>query len=440
MAFTSISIGIPFVLIGFFTAPPRKREADPPAAETVTLKDGTVLKGLILDSSSGQRGKVIVAVRRSLIAKTAPVWSKRRFEQERATWREAVRERAGRLKAWRAERRDGPGEDRKLSRWIDDQIASLGRVENQPDSPLFVAVIDRRDVRTAERRTADQTRLVRKAWLLGIEDPETMKTSELKGTLEARGVVTDARDPASIADLLPPVSEPEDRWMIRRAATEVKYDEGNRFIRQGPMIIPDLKPGQAIPGANGQPVDLKAGLDVLKSLLGGGDGVDPLVTTLKGLADQGRAGAIVTELDMAPDLSRIEVRTTMYVRSPDGPWVPVLTKSGGGRPEDAPDQNAQDLAADPTVKQTFDLIESLGFGQIDPGLKNRALKVGVATRAALGQSRNAFNEELERIALPVGASPSSAEKPVEKPVPADKPAGKEGEAANRAVPKAQKDN
>lgn len=440
MAFTSISIGIPFVLIGFFTAPPRKREADPPAAETVTLKDGTVLKGLILDSSSGQRGKVIVAVRRSLIAKTAPVWSKRRFEQERATWREAVRERAGRLKAWRAERRDGPGEDRKLSRWIDDQIASLGRVENQPDSPLFVAVIDRRDVRTAERRTADQTRLVRKAWLLGIEDPETMKTSELKGTLEARGVVTDARDPASIADLLPPVSEPEDRWMIRRAATEVKYDEGNRFIRQGPMIIPDLKPGQAIPGANGQPVDLKAGLDVLKSLLGGGDGVDPLVTTLKGLADQGRAGAIVTELDMAPDLSRIEVRTTMYVRSPDGPWVPVLTKSGGGRPEDAPDQNAQDLAADPTVKQTFDLIESLGFGQIDPGLKNRALKVGVATRAALGQSRNAFNEELERIALPVGASPSSAEKPVEKPVPADKPAGKEGDAANRAVPKAQKDN
>ncbi len=440
MAFTSISIGIPFVLIGFFTAPPRKREADPPAAETVTLKDGTVLKGLILDSSSGPRGKVIVAVRRSMIAKTAPVWSKRRFEQERATWREAVRERVGRLKAWRAERRDGPGEDRKLSRWIDDQIASLGRVENQPDSPLFVAVIDRRDVRTAERRTADQTRLVRKAWLLGIEDPETMKTSELKGTLEARGVVTDARDPASIADLLPPVSEPEDRWMIRRAATEVKYDEGNRFIRQGPMIIPDLKPGQALPGANGQPVDLKAGLDVLKSLLGGGDGVDPLVTTLKGLADQGRAGAIVTELDMAPDLSRIEVRTTMYVRSPDGPWVPVLTKTGGGRPEDAPDQNAQDLAADPTVKQTFDLIESLGLGQIDPGLKNRALRVGVATRAALGQSRNAFNEELERIALPVGTSPSSAEKPVDKSAPGDKPAAKEGEAANRAVPKAQNDN
>lgn len=440
MAFTLISIGLPFVLIGFFTAPPKKRDADPPAAETVTLKDGTVLRGLILDSTAGPRGKITVAVRRSSIAKTAPVWAKRRFDQERASWRDAVRERAGRLKAWRAERRDGPGVDRRLTRWIDDQIGSLARTENQPDSPLFVAVIDRRDVRSADRRTPDQTRLLRKAWLLGIADPETMKMSELKGTLEARGVVTDTRDPASIADLLPPIPEPEDRWMIRRAATEVKFDEGNRFIRQGPMIIPDLKPGQALPGANGQPVDLKAGLDVLKSLLGGGDGVDPLVTTLKGLADQGRAGAIVTELDMAPDLSRIEVRTTMFVRSSDGPWVPIMTKTGGGRPEDAADQNAQDLAADPTVKQTFDLIESLGFGQIDPGLKNRALKVGVATRSALGQSRGAFNEELDRIALPVGHSPSPANPAADKPAAGEKPAVKQGDAPDRAGSNTQKDN
>ena len=68
-----------------------------------------------------------------------------------------------------------------------------------------------------------------------------------------------------------------------------------------------------------------------------------------------------------------------------------------------------DIADDPQVKAFFGVVESLGIGQIPPELKQRTLNMGAATRKALGQARDALDQELKATALsldPVGERPN----------------------------------
>ncbi len=63
---------------------------------------------------------------------------------------------------------------------------------------------------------------------------------------------------------------------------------------------------------------------------------------------------------------------------------------------------ADALAEDPQIKGILGLAEGLGLGGIDPDLRQKSLRMGAATREAMGQARDAFEREISRLALPVG--------------------------------------
>lgn len=194
--------------------------------------------------------------------------------------------------------------------------------------------------------------------------------------------------------------------MTRRAATEVFYDQNLRFIRYQGLVLPDTPQGNA----NGAGINLAGGaglkdaLGALNGLLGeegGAPAEDPLQAKLKGVAARGRVGALVTALEMAGDLSSVKIECALMVRVGPDRWVPAVTRPVVVRPADLKPDAGQAIAADPQVKGAFDLVEGLGLGQIDPGLKQMALQSGAATQKALGTARTQMDLTLESLILPV---------------------------------------
>src|SRR4051794_668529 len=85
------------------------------AADAVTLRDGRVVLGQVVESAP--RGKVIVLVRREWAKGQLPEWAKRWETAEAAGARRARRDRHQRLLAWRRERGPTPGRRDAIGAW-----------------------------------------------------------------------------------------------------------------------------------------------------------------------------------------------------------------------------------------------------------------------------------------------------------------------------------
>src|SRR5437764_941386 len=83
-------------------------------------------------------------------------------------------------------------------------------------------------------------------------------------------------------------------------ATGLANDPGGRLLRYQGMVLPEPAPGEAPPAAAG----LNAAISGLKELLGEAP-VDPLPGKLRELGQKGRVGAVVTRLELSPDLSSV---------------------------------------------------------------------------------------------------------------------------------------
>ncbi len=151
------------------------------------------------------------------------------------------------------------------------------------------------------------------------------------------------------------------------AATELSFDAGGRFIKQGPLVLPSLRLD------NSPSSRTSSGVSALKSLLDPDNAEDPLVEKLRGLESKGRSGAIVTEVRMAPGFGEATVEATLYVKAEQKRWIPAGKRSVTVRAGDIPKDNAERLAEDPMVKQSLAMVEALGLGKIDPQQKQLAL-------------------------------------------------------------------
>ena len=260
--------------------------------------------------------------------------------------------------------------------------------------------LPRSDVRGLDRRPAGTERLLRLAWVCNLPEPESMPLDELRDALEARGYALDAggrSQPVALEGLLPPAPEPEPVWLARRAASELAVDPDLRFLRFQDTVLPDTGTG-GLPGG----VGLSTAMSELKRLLDldQGEQTDPLLEKLKAVADRGRAGAVVTRLQIAPDMSNVTVESTLWIRSGDR-WAPFGSRAATVRPDELGAEAGKGLEADPQIQGAFKVVESLGLGAIPAELKERSLRIGAATEKALGMARSAFNEDLQALALPV---------------------------------------
>jgi hypothetical protein len=367
------------------------------AADRVVLRDGSVVLGLVTNVASGPHGGLEMLVRREWANTNVKPWAMKWERANGSVARMATVERRQRLQNWRWERgKSAPADDRILT-WIDQELKRLADPAQATRSRLISIRLSRGDVRTLERQAQSSSRLLKLGWMCELVDVERMSLDNLKEAIEGRGFALDGNQTPSLAALLPPARESDIQWQARRAATELTVDSDLRFLRYQGMVVPDLKLGQPLPR-----LDLAGALGEITKLLDPGQGdADPLFASLTRVGERGRVGAMVTRLDIQPDLSQVSVEATLWVRAGNNRWVPYGSRSSTIRPDDLAVQAGQNLAADPQVQTAFSLVEALGLGAIPPALKQRSLRVGAATEKALGMARSALNQDLEALALPV---------------------------------------
>jgi hypothetical protein len=374
------------------------------AADSLTFRDGKVLLGQILDSD--RRGPLLVLVRRA--------WADAHLPDRSVTWQKAeaplvqraIAQHRERLAAWRRDRLANPVEGDRILGWIDGEQTRLADPKRGTDSPLMVVRLGRLDVKAVAKRTRALNRMLRLGWLSNLPEVEAMPTADLSQALEGRGFAPGLDEPVSVDGLLPPQPETDAQWLVRRAATEIANDPGGRLLRYQGMVLPEPAPGEAPPAA----ASLGAALSGLKELLGETP-VDPLPGKLRELGQKGRVGAVVTRLELSPDLSAVAVETALWVRAGGDRWTPAIVRSANIRPDDLPANAGDGLADDPQVKAAFGLVESLGLGEVPADLKRRSLNMGAATRKALGLARGALDKELQPLALSLEPAPDRPGKP-----------------------------
>jgi hypothetical protein len=370
------------------------------AADRITLRDGSVVLGLVTSVVQDPRGPVEFLVRRGLAERACPEQLRAWDRSTSATARLAVGKRRHRLEAWRRERAPSVGANDRIIRWIDHELTrSAGRGGLEP-SILVNARVPRNEVRRLERRPAREERLLRLAWLCVLPEPESMPLDELKDALAARGYEIEnvgRTQPAALDQLLPTPPEPEPAWLARRAATELAVDSDLRFIRFEDTVIADTGAGQPLAG-----VGLSTAFSEIQRLLDLDQGrrTDPLAEKLDAVAARGRIGAVVTRLEISPDLSAVTVQSTLWIRG-GGRWVPFTSRTATVRPDDLGREAGKNLEADPQVQGAFRIVELLGLGAVAPEIKDRSLRIGAATERALGMARSALHGDLDALALPV---------------------------------------
>jgi hypothetical protein len=368
------------------------------AADEVTLKDGSVVRGQVVDSND--RGKLIFIVRRAWAEAELPERA-RAWRAAEAPWMKRARsERRARLEAWRRDRKAALDADAArtdtILRWLDSEVDALAKADEDDLPQLMMTAIGRAEVKSVERRPQATSRLLRMGWKARFDDVESMKVDDLKSALEGRNFPVEGDDPATIDDLLPTPIESDARWLSRRAATEVVHDAGLRFIRHGNLVLPEGNAGAALG-------DLGGLSDLVGSVLGEPQAGDPLAPKLRALGEKGRVGAVLTRLEIAPDLAGVRVESVFLVRLGPERWQPAATRSASVRTDELRADAGANIAADPQVQSVFSLFEGLGLGEVSPEMKQRSVAIGAATQQALGRARSGLQEELEALTLPVGA-------------------------------------
>ena len=381
--------------------------AEPPATKTakrdttadvVNLKNGSSVLGEFVEST--HNGGMLMIVRRDWAKSQHPSAIDKWEKNESEVVGPAITKRLERMEAWKSDREkaklpDEPG-SKQLSSWIDKEIERLKTPEAAHASPLMLVKLGRDEIRGLDRAPKGSSRFLRLAWLGKYRDPEESTRAELLGSLEGRGFVLKDLAVPSVEGLLPPANVSDQNWLTKRAATELLHDTGLRLISYGGLVTPEP--------ASGQPADLSTLAGTVKSALGqllGADQEDPLPKALDKLAETGRVGAVVTELNVDPEAGGASVEMTLWVRSPAGGWNRSGSRKATVSAADVGKDEGNAIAQDPQVSAVFKLADSLGLGDLGQELKQKSLNVGAATKKALGQARDLANADLEALALPI---------------------------------------
>lgn len=374
------------------------------AADRVVLRDGRAVLGLITSPNAGPRVGFDMLVRRD--------WAEKNLEDLAAKWarnaesvaRPAIAQRRERLNAWRRERAGFVPADDPILSWINGELKRLEDEKAAARTPLLSVRVPRGECRSVDRASKADSRLLALGWLCGLADVEDMPIDDLQVALEARGFSLIGDETPSLDRLAPIVQEPDARWLARRAATELTVDSDLRFVRYQGLLLPDAQAGQPLAAAEINPNALLS--QITKMFDPTAPQGDPLGPELARIAARGRAGAAVTQLEIAPDLSRVVVEIGLWVRGPRG-WSVYGTRAHTVSPDQVDPAVGQNIAGDPQVQAAFGLIDKFAPGAVTPEMRQRGLNMGAATSQALGAARSAFNRELDSLALPVLEPPAN---------------------------------
>ncbi|MFO0958986.1 MAG: hypothetical protein U0800_16425 [Isosphaeraceae bacterium] len=377
--------------------------ADDSAADSLTLRDGRVLRGQVAEQAPNGQSKMVI--RREWAEAKLPDLFSRWKKAEAGTLGAARKQRRERLAAWKDERSRSEEKGDFVCDWIDAELKRLAKPFDPAEAPLMVITLNRGEVKSAVRRKEPERRMLRQAWIEGLENPEELAVEDLRSALRKARVSGIGDDPAPIEELLPDPPENDNQWRLRRAATEVSYDNGLRFVRYETLVLPE---GQEMAPQDAQ----KALGGLLGNLLGEPNApqTDPLMEKLRAVEGRGKVGVVITRLDLGPQTG---IESTLWVRTAREGWRPALVQKVEARADQVPEKAGEPLAEDPQVKAAFGLLEGLGLGNLGEDAKRLSLRSGASVQKALGEARIALENNLKELALPVRGSirPRLAEDP-----------------------------
>jgi hypothetical protein len=365
--------------------------ADGPAADAITLRDGRVLLGLV--DLPTPRGQTQVIVRRAWVETNLPDLSKRWQATEAPKIKQARKERLDRLVTWRNDRGARAADADPVLEWVDRERAQLRRPFDPADIPLMRVVMARSESKKIDRRDEAARRMLRQAWVAGVDGPESMTPGDLQDALAKANVARIGEELLPLEEFLPEPIETENEWRLRRAATELAFDAGARFQRYEGLVVPE---GQEI----GADVAQQAIANLLGELIDdpARPASDPLAERLREVASQGKVGALVTRLEGGPE-SAIEM--TLWVRTAREGWRPALVRRASAKADRVPADAGDPLANDPQIKAALGTLEALGLGKLGDDAKRLGLRSGAAVERALAEARTAIEDDLKALVLPV---------------------------------------
>ncbi len=197
------------------------------------------------------------------------------------------------------------------------------RIPPRRKSPLMVVRLARNTIKALDHKPKATGRLLRLAWTMNFADPETTPLADLKQGWKTAVSRARATPRSRWTALLPIPLEPTRSGKSAGPRPNWRTCPGGRFLLYGGAVLPEPAPGEAPPAG----AAMEALTSTLKDLLGEGR-QNPLPAKFRELAARGRVGAVVTSLEMAPDMASTTVATTLWV-APGGnrDWVPALVRS-----------------------------------------------------------------------------------------------------------------
>ena len=305
----------PAVLLGVALLVATK-PASETAADSVTLRDGKVILGQIVDPAP--RGGLSVIVRRAWVAANQPELLKHWESDEKPLLLKATKQRRERLAGWRRDRAASAGPDDRVLVWIEQELARLGGDAGEAEAPLMVVTISRGSVKSiACAGPAPRAACFAWAGARGYRIPKRFRWRL------SRAAWRDAGSTFRVASRWDSMtccrfrSRPTAYGSSGGAATEVTHDNGLKFLRVGPIILPE-----PAPGAPAGPGLAAAALPDLTKLLDG-KMTDPLPERLGEVAARGRVGARRHAAGDEPRPRRDQGRDHLLGTRARGPLVAV---------------------------------------------------------------------------------------------------------------------
>lgn len=422
---------------------------DPPVVDIVRMKNGDVLRGLVVKPMADGSGWLMLAEREWLQSAQPRIFAEA-AAAEIDEARLANQQLIDRIDAELGPENGPPiDNDKSLSPEVIDflqferdrciaRLDELGQTSGAKSEKFIWLTIPRKDFGNVRAATPESRKLAVWAWWESIANVSTKKQSEIIDELKAADAPYETSPPNMTEDILAR-TESDANWQIRKAITEHIFGES--------ILIDGTSGRFAVRGSDSQ--------EILRNLIGGGGGgllgnnllgglsgglgggdiqsqIDEFMRPARGnrasasntkrdnawyaaaipIADQllvkptqhQRLGTsfVATDVVLDPTATTAVVRIAFLV-SVDDQWQLVWTDSASQRSADVAIEQVETLKNDPRIGSALSIVESLGGG-MEQRLET-ALRFGAATDAAQKMANAAFNRFIERYAARLSGPP-----------------------------------
>ncbi|RLT12679.1 MAG: hypothetical protein DWI21_00400 [Planctomycetota bacterium] len=372
--------------IGLFliTVTSAAEAADRPVADQVTLRNGSKLRGVLMEQSD--KSLTLLVSAKWLSAANAKLHQAARQHTIAANTtglEQAVR----RLKA-----EPPPVGNAALAAFLEQQSDAAETALEKADDfdPEFLwLTLSMKEVARIEAASPEHRQLLTWAWTENLDRVETRSAEELSRELKARNV-SPIGWPLAFVERLPAREQNDDEWAARRALVE--YALGPRLDFQGTGDVL-ARAGKVAPTEIGELLvellrqqlqsqfgDLLGEPRPAKNGRDNAAKAESLAKAIQTAESEKRSGFRVTRLEMAGDFQQASVTTQFVARLADGSWRTIFQHTELADAKQARPEIEKRIQDDPQVKKVLDLTRQLGVAA--DGQIQQAIRFGAATMTA----------------------------------------------------------